>query len=118
VRAARKAKAAQSARAASKKGQSKRRVLGKISSRLNLGVTEVEREIVRDRLNNQACGESTITFEEPNQSFLDLFVEKRPHPSSITRLMKSNKRLRKQKTRLPYTPGFTKHLLCVVQTRN
>lgn len=36
VRAAMKAKAAQSARAASKKGQSKRRVLGKISSRFSL----------------------------------------------------------------------------------
>jgi hypothetical protein len=29
------------------------------------------------------CGGSTIIFEEYNQSFLDAFVEKRPHPSSI-----------------------------------
>ena len=95
VKAARKAKAAQSARSASDKRRAKRKTLGKTSSRLNLGITEVEREIIRDRLNNQACGGSATIFEEHNQSFLDKFVEKRPHSSSITRLMKSNKRLRK-----------------------
>ena len=50
VRAARKAKAAQSARAASEKRRYKIRVSGKMSNRVNLGVTEVEREIIRDRL--------------------------------------------------------------------
>ena len=66
-----------------------------MSSRVNLGVTEVEREIIRDRINNQGGRGSTIRLEEHNQSFLDGVVMKRPHPSSITRLMKSNKRLRK-----------------------
>jgi len=74
-----------------------------MSSRANLGVTEVEREIIRDRINNQACGGSTTIFEEYNQTFLDAFVEKRPHPSSITRLMKSNKRLRKLNLRTTET---------------
>ena len=95
VKAARKAKAAQSARSVSEKRREKRKTLGKTSSKLNLGVTEVERDITRDRLNNQACGGNTTIFEEHNQSFLDKFVEKRPHSSSTTRLMKSNKRLRK-----------------------
>ena len=81
VRAARKAKAAQSARAASEKQRSKRRGSGKMSSRANLGVTEVEREIIRDRINNQACGGSTTIFGKYNQTFLDALVEKRPHPS-------------------------------------
>ena len=69
-----------------------------MSSRASLGATEVEREIIRDRVNNLGGGESTIRSEERNQSFLavlDAFVRKRPHPSSITRLMKSNKRLQK-----------------------
>ena len=95
VRAARKAKAAKSARAASEKRRLKRRILGRMASRVNLGVTEVEREIIRDRINNLGGGRSMIRLEEYNQSFLDGFVKKRPHPSSITRLMKSNKRLRK-----------------------
>jgi hypothetical protein len=95
VRAARKAKAAQSAKAASEKRRMKRKSTGRLSSKVNLGVTEVEREIIRDRINNISGGESTIRLEEHNQTFLDAFVKKRPHPSSITRLMKSNKRLRK-----------------------
>jgi hypothetical protein len=32
--------------------------------------TEVEREIIRDRINNQACGGSTTIFEKYNQTFL------------------------------------------------
>ena len=55
----------------------------------------MERQIFRDRLRNQACGEETVIFEEHDQTFLDSYVVKRPHSSSITRLMKSNKRLRK-----------------------
>ena len=95
MKAARKAKAAQSAKTASEKKRSKRKTSGRLSSKVNLGVTEVEREIIRDRINNQGGGERTIRSEESNQSFLDAFVKKRPHPSSITRLMKSNKRLPK-----------------------
>jgi hypothetical protein len=95
VKAARKAKAAQSAKTAGEKRRSKRKALGRVSSRVNLGITAVEREIIRDRINNQGGEERTIRPEEYNQSFLDTFVKKRPHPSSITRLMKSNKRLRK-----------------------
>jgi hypothetical protein len=48
-----------------------------------------------DRINNISGGESMIRLEEHNQTFLETFVKKRPHPSSITRLMQSNKRLRK-----------------------
>jgi hypothetical protein len=68
-----------------------------MSSRVNLGVTEVEREIIQDRVNKLGGGESTIRLEECNQSFLDAFVKKRPHPSSITRLIKSNKNKRLRK---------------------
>ena len=95
VKAARRAKAAHSAKTASKKRRSKRKASGRMSRRINLGVTEVEREIIRDRINNQGGGERTIRSEEHKKSFLDVFVKKRPHPSSITRLMKSNKRIRK-----------------------
>ena len=66
-----------------------------MSSRDKLGIVEVERQIFRDRLNNQACGEETVIYDEHNQSFLDSYIVKRPHVSGITRLMKSNKRLRK-----------------------
>jgi len=95
VIAARKAKAKQSAMGAGAKRRAKRLGLGKTSSREKLGVIEVERQIFRDRLQNQACGEGTVLFEEHDQIFLDKYVVKRPHSSSITRLMKSNKRLRK-----------------------
>ena len=93
--AARKAKAKQSAMGAGAKRRAKKLRLGKTSSREKLGVVEVERQIFRDRLRNQACGEETVIFEEHDQTFLDSYVVKRPHSSSITRLMKSNKCLRK-----------------------
>jgi len=95
VIAARKAKAKQSAMGAGAKRRAKRPRLGKTSSREKLGVVEVERQIFRDRLRNQACGEGKVIYEEQDQTFLDDYVVKRPHSSSITRLMKSNKRLRK-----------------------
>jgi hypothetical protein len=91
VIAARNAKAKQSAMGAGAKRRSKQLRLGKTSSREKLGVVEVERQIFRDRLQNQACGEETMIFEEHDQSFLDEYVVKRPHSSSITRLMKLNK---------------------------
>ena len=94
VTAARTAKARQSARG----GRAKRlrhKLLGKASSRKKMGIAEVERQIIRDRIRNQACGESKVRYEEENQTFLDRVVTKRPHASSWTRLMKSNKRLRK-----------------------
>ena len=95
VQVARKARAKKSAMGAGEKRREKRKKLGKTSSREKLGIVEVERQIFRDRLNNQACGEKTVIYEEQNQSFLDAYVKKRPHFSSFTRLMKSNKRLRK-----------------------
>ena len=95
VRVARTARAKKSAMGAGAKRREKRQKTGKTSSRSKLGIVEVERQIFRDRLNNQACGEETVWYEEHDQSFLDAFVVKRPHSSSITRLMKSNKRLRK-----------------------
>ena len=58
VRAARKAKASQSAKAASEKRRLKRKTSGRLSSRVNLGVTEVEREIIQYRINNLSGGES------------------------------------------------------------
>ena len=95
VLVARKARAKKSAMGAGAKRREKKKNLGKTSSRENLGIVEVERQIFRDKLNNQACGEKTVIYEEQDQSFLDAYVQKRPHSSSITRLMKSNKRLRK-----------------------
>ena len=92
--AARAAKARQSAMGRRAK-RSRLKHLGKISSRVKMGIAEVERQIIRDRLRNQACGESTVRYVEENQTFLDKVVIKRPHSSSWTRLMKSNKRLRK-----------------------
>ena len=58
VRAARKAKAAQSAKAASEKRRLKRKTSGRLSSRVNLGVTEVEREIIGYRINNLSGGKA------------------------------------------------------------
>jgi len=97
VLVARKAQARKSAMGAGAKRRAKRQKMdmGKMSSREKLGIVEVERQIFRDRLNNQACGEETVIYDEHNQSFLDSYIVKRPHVSEITRLMKSNKRLRK-----------------------
>ena len=67
--------------------------LGKISSREKMGIAEVERQIMRDRIQNQACGDSTVRYKEENQTFLNKVVTKQPHTSSWTPLMKSNKRL-------------------------
>jgi hypothetical protein len=61
MKAARKAKAAQSAKTATEKKRSKRKTSGRLSSKVNLGVTEVEREIIRDRINNQGGGERIIS---------------------------------------------------------
>ena len=58
VRAARKAKAAQSAKAASDKRRMKRKSSGRLSSSVNLGVTEVESEIIGDRINNLSGGKA------------------------------------------------------------
>jgi len=82
VKAARKAKAAQSARSVSQK---RRATSEKEDTRQDLKQAKSwrNREIIRDRLNNQECGGSTTIFEEHNQSFLDKFVEKRPHSLSI-----------------------------------
>ena len=60
-----------------------------------MGIAEVERQIIRDKMRNQACGESKVQYEEENQTFLDKVATKRPHTTSLIRLMKSNKRLRK-----------------------
>ena len=95
VLVARKARAKKSAMGAGAKRREEGKKLGMTSSREKLGIVEVERQIFRDRLNNQVCGEKTVIYEEQNQSFLDAYVKKRPHFSSFTRLMKSNKRLRK-----------------------
>jgi hypothetical protein len=71
------------------------RCLGKTPSRIKLGIVEVERQIIRDRIQNQLGGNRTTFYKETDQSVLDKFIVKRPHSSSMTRLMKSNKRLRK-----------------------
>ena len=90
VTAARRAKARQSA-LSSRAKKSRLKHLGKTSSREKMGIAEAERQIIRDKIRNQACGENTVRYEEENQTFLDKLVTKRPHPSSWTRLMKSNK---------------------------
>jgi hypothetical protein len=69
--------------------------LGRISSRAKMGIAEVERQIIRDKIRNQACRESKVRYEEENQTFLDKVATKWPHTTSLIRLMKSNKRLRK-----------------------
>ena len=94
VTAARAAKARSSAMGRRAK-RSRLKHLGRVSSKVKMGIAEVERQIIRDRIRNQACGESRVRYEEENQTFLDKVVKKRPHTSSMTRLMKSNKRLRK-----------------------
>ena len=94
VTAARSAKARKSAMGAREKKINQRR-LGKTSSRIKLGIVEVERQIIRDRIQNQLGGNRTTFYEEKDQSVLDKFIVKQPHSSSMTRLMKSNKRLRK-----------------------
>ena len=94
VQAARAAVARESAMGRRAK-RSRKKYLGKISSRVKLGIVEVERQIIRDRIRNQCCGITSTEFEESDQTILDTFIIKRPHQSSWTRLMKSNKRLRK-----------------------
>ena len=79
--AARRAKARQWAMGSRAK-KSRLKHLGKTSSREKMGIAEVERQIIRDRIRNQACGESTVRYEEENQTFLDKVVTKRPHSLS------------------------------------
>ena len=79
VIAATKAKAKQSAMGAGAKRRAKRLAVRKTSSREKLVVVKVERQIFRDRLRNQACGEETLMFEEHDQRFLDEYVVKKPH---------------------------------------
>ena len=94
VTAARSAKSRKSAMGAREKKRNQRS-LGKTSSRIQLGIVEMKRQITRDRIQNQLGGNYTTCYEETDQSVLDKFIVKLPHPSSMTRLMKSNKRLRK-----------------------
>ena len=94
VTAARSAKARKSAMGAREKKRIQR-CLGKTSSRIKLGIVEVERQIIMDRMQNQLGGNRTSFYKEIDQSMLDKFIVKRPHLSSMTRLMKSNKQLRK-----------------------
>ena len=57
--------------------------------------SEGGKTIIGDRIQNQACGGCRTYYKETDQSVLDKHVVKIPHTSSLTRLMKSNKRLRK-----------------------
>ena len=83
VTAARRAKARQSA-LSSRAKKSRLKHLGKTSSREKMGIAVAERQIIRDKIRNQACGENTVRYKEENQTFLDKLVTKRPHPSSWT----------------------------------
>ena len=94
VTAARSSKARVSAMGAREKKRNQR-CLGKTSSRIKLGIVEVERQIIRDCIQNQLGGNRTTFYKETDQSVLDKFTVKQPHLSSMTGLMKSNKQLRK-----------------------
>ena len=56
--------------------KSRKQHLGKISSRVKLGIVEVERQVIRDRIRNQACGGCRTYYKETDQSVLDKHIVK------------------------------------------
>jgi hypothetical protein len=94
VRAAIHAKTLQQARGARSK-QVRRKNNSKIPSRKKIGIVAIEQQIRQDGRHKNPCNKEPAKEKDSNQSTLDKFILKRPHPASITTILKSNKRLRK-----------------------
>ena len=56
--------------------RSKKKYLGKTSSRIKLGILEVERQIISDHIQNQLGGNRTTFYKETDRSVLDKFIVK------------------------------------------
>jgi hypothetical protein len=64
----------------------------RIASRKKLGIVAIEEQIRRDRM-HQSASQTDMSLDQHSQTKIDSFTTKRPHPASITRALRSNKRL-------------------------
>jgi hypothetical protein len=64
----------------------------RIASRKKLGIVAIEQQIRKDRM-HQGASQNNTPPEQHLQSLINCFTTKQPHPASITRVLRSNKRL-------------------------
>ncbi len=64
----------------------------RIASRKKLGIVAIEQQIRKNRM-HQSASQNNTPLEQHSQTLIDSFTTKRPHPASITRVLRSNKRL-------------------------
>jgi hypothetical protein len=67
----------------------------KIPSRKKMGIVAIKQQIRQDGRHKNPCNKEPAREKDSNQSTLDKLIFKRPHPTSITTILTSNKRLRK-----------------------
>jgi hypothetical protein len=91
VNAARTAQELNSARGTRAK-QAKQVANTRIASRKKLDIVAIEQQIRKDRM-HQGASQNNTPPEQHSQTSIDSFTTKRPHPASITRFLRSNKRL-------------------------
>jgi hypothetical protein len=72
--------------------QAKNAVNTRIASRKKLGIVAIEQQIRKDRM-HQSTHQNDTFPESHSQPLIDSFTTKQPHPASITRAFRSNKRL-------------------------
>jgi hypothetical protein len=75
--------------------QIKQKNNSKIPSRKKMGIVAIKQQIRQDGHHKNPCNKEPTREKDNNQSTLDKFILKRPHPASIMTILKSNKRLRK-----------------------
>jgi hypothetical protein len=91
VRAAIHAKTLEQAQVTRSK-QIRRKNNSKIPSRKKIGIVAIEQQIRQDGRHKDPCNKKPAREKDSNnQSTLDKFILKRPHPASITTILKSNK---------------------------
>jgi hypothetical protein len=73
--------------------QTRAKLNKKIPSRTKLGIIAIEQQIQKDGMHTQAV--STYNPDQQRQPTILSFAKKRPHPSTVGYLHKSNKRMRK-----------------------
>ena len=64
----------------------------RIASRKKLGIVAIEQQIRKDHM-HQSTHQNDTFPERHSQPLIDSFTTKQPHPASITRAFRSNKRL-------------------------
>ncbi len=72
--------------------KAKNAVNTRIASRKKLGIVAIEQQIRKNRM-HQSTHQNDTFPERHSQPLIDSFTTKQPHPASITRAFRSNKRL-------------------------